>query len=130
MLDASAGVELLLRTPIGNRLRTALPSGADEWVPESYFLEAPSVLRRLQLAGAIDASRADLALRRLLDSPAQRAQVKPLVSAAWAHRHNLTLADALYVVLARELHAPLVTTDRRMAHSPRLGIEVISPLGS
>ncbi|MGH8906669.1 MAG: hypothetical protein ACRD0K_09165 [Egibacteraceae bacterium] len=39
--------------------------------------------------------------------------------------HNVTVADALYVVLARRLGAPLVTGDRRLTRAPSLGIRLI-----
>jgi hypothetical protein len=45
-------------------------------------------------------------------------RVATLLPEAWSLRHNLTVADALYVVLARHLDAVLVTADRRLASSP------------
>lgn len=45
VLDASAGVELALRTPIGRQLQTKIPAGATTWVPEHYFAETVAVLR-------------------------------------------------------------------------------------
>jgi len=44
VLDASAGVEMLLRTPLGRRVRSILPQGAQTWVPELYFVEVAGVL--------------------------------------------------------------------------------------
>lgn len=49
MLDASAGVELALKTPIGRRLDQQLPGDATIWVPEHFYAEAGAVLRRLEL---------------------------------------------------------------------------------
>jgi len=37
--------------------------------------------------------------------------------AAWAYRHNMTVADALYVVLADRLNASFLTDDRNLANS-------------
>ncbi len=42
-------------------------------------------------------------------------------------RHNLTIADALYVVVAQHLGAPVVTTDLRLARSPGLRVATITP---
>jgi predicted nucleic acid-binding protein len=42
-------------------------------------------------------------------------------------RPNLTIADALYVVVAQHLQAPLVTSDFRLAGAPNLGIDIITP---
>jgi len=36
----------------------------------------------------------------------------------WDLRNNLTAYDAMYVALAEELDAPLLTRDRRLAASP------------
>ncbi len=42
-------------------------------------------------------------------------------------RHNLTIADALYVVVALHLAERLVTTDRRLANVPNLSVATMSP---
>lgn len=125
VIDASAGVELLLNTPAGEELRARLPRPAVEWVPEIYHAEVAAVLRRAELSGRIPAARAVLALERLLAAPTRRVQVKPLLVEAWSLRHNVTVTDALYVVLARHLDAPLVTADLNLAHAPGLDVTTI-----
>jgi predicted nucleic acid-binding protein len=124
VLDASAGVELLLDTPTGEALRANLPRPAVEWVPEIYHA---AVLRRGELAGRIPTARAAMALGRLLAAPHRRVQVKPLLAEAWALRHNIIVSDALYVVLARHLRAPLVTADLNLVNAPGLGVTTIRP---
>ena len=47
--------------------------------------------------------------------------------AAWALRGHLTFADALYVVLADQLGAQLVTSDINLANSPGLTVGTITP---
>jgi predicted nucleic acid-binding protein len=127
VLDASAGVELALRTPIGRRLHVKLPAGAVTWVPEHYFVEAAAVLRRLELHGTYDVVRVQLALDRLLAAPVRRVSIRPLVAEGWQLRHNLTVADALYIVVAKHLNAPLVTTDSKLAAAPTLPVATITP---
>ncbi len=39
VIDASAGVDLLLATPEGSRLSQAIPGDSDVLVPEVYLLE-------------------------------------------------------------------------------------------
>ncbi len=68
-----------------------------------------------------------VALDRLLDAPVRRVAVRRLISEAWLLRHNMTIADSLYVVLARHLGADLVTTDLKLANSPTLRIATITP---
>jgi predicted nucleic acid-binding protein len=57
----------------------------------------------------------------------RRAQIRPLLPDAWKRRDTLTIADALYVVLAEHIGATLVTADERLARSPRLSIPTIVP---
>jgi predicted nucleic acid-binding protein len=127
VLDASAGVELALRTPVGRQLRRRLPEGAATWVPEHYYAEATAVLRRDEISGRLPAVRVQAAFDRLLAVPAHRFAVKPLMREAWQLRHNLTIADALYVVVAQHLGAELVTTDLRLANAPGLPVATITP---
>lgn len=42
---------------------------------------------------------------------ARRVFIRPLISESWLLRHNITIGDGLYVVMAKHLRAELVTTD-------------------
>lgn len=68
-----------------------------------------------------------VALTHLLSTPTRQVAVKPLLAEAWTLRHNLTIADGLYVVVARHLEATLVTADRRLANAPGLPVPTIVP---
>jgi predicted nucleic acid-binding protein len=127
VLDASAGVEIVLRTPIGRQLRAKLPVGAETWVPEHYYAESVGVLRRDELNRRFDPARIQVALDRLLTAPTRRVSVKPVIAEAWRLRQNLTIADALYVVLATHVGAELVTSDLRLANAPGLLVPTITP---
>lgn len=127
MLDASAGVELALKTPVGRRLDEQMPGDATIWVPEHFYAEAAAVLRRLELNQNTTPVRVQAALTRLLSTPTRQVAVKPLMAEAWTLRHNLTIADALYAVLARHLDGSLVTADRRLANAPCLPVRTITP---
>ena len=126
VVDASAAVEILLRTPSGRAIEARVPPGAIEWVPELYFTEVAGALRRAEINGFITAERAAVAVDLLLSGPVNRAHVKPLLSEAWTMRHTITVPDAIYVALARHLQAPLITADLRLARAPGLGVEVIT----
>jgi predicted nucleic acid-binding protein len=54
-------------------------------------------------------------------------QVRPLLGEAWKRRGHLTIADAIYVVLAEQLGAVLVTADGNLARSPGLAVPAITP---
>lgn len=97
------------------------------WVPEHYFAEVAAVLRRQAILDPSAQARVDLALDRLRTAPMHRVALRPLLDEAWTHRYNMTIADALYVVVARHLDAPLVTTDLKLAGAPRLPVATITP---
>ena len=80
VLDASAGVEIVLRTARGEDLIAVLESRDVVVIAPSHFL----------------------------------------VEGAGALRENLTIADALYVVLARRAGAALMIIDERMLGAPGL----------
>ena len=69
--------------------------------------------------------RAPSALDRLLSLPVTVVRSRPLIPEAWTLRHNLIVQDAVYVVLARHLDAPLLTGDHRLANAPGLPVQVL-----
>lgn len=127
VLDASASVDLLLETATGLALQARIPSKAKWYVPEHFYVEVAGAIRRAELHGHITGDRADRAFTDLAAAPLRRAQILPLMSAAWSRRGHLTVADALYVVLAEELDATLVTSDTKLGNSPGLTVSVLLP---
>ncbi len=127
VLDASAGVELLLNTTRAHSLSAQFPTSAEWWVPEHYFVAVAAALRRAVLNGDATLERVEQAFSMLERAVLRRAQVRPLLSDAWARRAAITVADALYVVLAEHIDATLVTADERLARSPGLTISTIVP---
>ena len=125
VVDASAGVEIAAETSTGKSLRQLLPPAAELWVPEHFFAECGAVLRKWSNGNLLTAAQLDAAMDRLLQWPLRRVQVRELFRDAWALRHNLTFADALYVALAVEVGASLLTGDHRLAAAPTLPINVL-----
>ena len=62
--------------------------------------------------------QAAVALGRLRRWHLHQAAVPPLLDAAWAFRHNMRAADAIYVALSAELGALLLSDDHRLLNSP------------
>jgi len=77
------------------------------------------------LKGLIDEARAARAVDSLLTLPVTVSRNRPLIGEAWTYRRNLIVQDAVYVVLAAHLDAPLLTGDRRLAGAPKLSIQVL-----
>lgn len=72
VLDASAGVELLLETATGAALQLRLPAGVGR-VPEIYYAEVAGTIRRMGRAEIIARTHAAAALDDLLAAPLHRA---------------------------------------------------------
>jgi predicted nucleic acid-binding protein len=123
VLDASSGVEILNRTATGIQLARWLEAPTIEvWTVEHFHLEVAKVLRRYVLSGDLDETEAGRRVALLAQWELDVARVAPLLVDAWSMRHNVTLHDALYVALARQLDATLVTADRKLAASPGLNV--------
>jgi len=121
--DASALVDLLLGNDLGNAVQRRI-SGHALHAPAHVDAEVLSALGRLQRAGTIEAHAVETMLHHLADAPIQRHPVTTLILGAWGRRHQLRLADALYVELAISLRLPLVTTDGRLHPVPVADIVV------
>lgn len=118
VLDASAALELLLGTPVGERLRhRLLRSTTTLHAPHLIDLEVAQVLRRYVLIGAMTAERGRQALDDLADLGLTRYPHDLLLDRIWELRPQMTAYDAAYVSLAEGLDATLVTRDRRLAAS-------------
>ena len=115
--DASALIDLLLGNDLGQAVGRRL-AGIALHAPAHVDAEVLSALGRLHRSGALEASAVEAKLTALAAAPITRHGVHDLVLGAWARRHRLRLADALYIELASRLDCPLVTTDRRLHDEP------------
>jgi predicted nucleic acid-binding protein len=116
VVDASALVEALLRTPTADAIEMRL-FGVRETLhaPHLLDIEVAQVIRRYAATGEIDQERGHAALVDLGDFPLRRYPHGFLLPRVWELRNNLTAYDAVYVALAEILDAPLLTRDRRLA---------------
>lgn len=117
VLDASAFVDLLLGNALGAAVRRRV-SGRSLHAPAHVDAEVLSALGRLNRAGDLDDDTVTRLLGRVVDAPVERHPVRKLLPGAWARRHQLRPADALYVELAATRGDVLVTTDRRLRDLP------------
>jgi len=122
VLDASALVELLLNTSVGQAVARRLADPhLGVHVPHLADLEVAQVLRRLAGLGQLKAIEATTAIADLQALDLQRHAHEPLLARVWELRHNLSAYDAVYVALAEVLDTVVLTCDSRLAHAPRLG---------
>ncbi len=116
VVDASALLEVLLRTPAGPDLEDRLfAPGQTLHAPHLLDVEVAQVIRRYAAHGEIGVERARLALVDVADLPLRRYPHDFLLPRIWELRNMMTAYDAAYVALAEALDAPLLTRDRRLA---------------
>lgn len=116
VLDASATVDWLLQTPVGQDIEKRIYSRNETLhAPHLLDLEVTQALRRLAMQGVISAHRADEAVLDLLDLRIARYPHLVLLPRVWRLRRNFSAYDAAYIVLAEKLAAALLTRDARLA---------------
>jgi len=125
VVDASAMLEVLLRTPAALPIEERLFEGGETLhAPHLIDLEVVQVLRRYAAGDEISAERAREALDDFAAFRLRRWAHEPLTLRIWDLRQNLTAYDAAYVALAEALGAPLLTRDRRLASAPGIRARV------
>jgi predicted nucleic acid-binding protein len=119
VLDASAAVDWLLRTPAGQRIEQRIYARNDTLHTVHLLdVEFAQVLRRLVREGTLSSARAEEAIEDLTAVRLTRYAPVLLLGRMWDLRGNLSAYDAAYVALAEALQAPLITRDRRIAAAP------------
>jgi predicted nucleic acid-binding protein len=119
VVDASAALEVLLKTPAAAAIEARLFQGAQTLhVPHLADVEVAHVLRRLALTNQVNAQNCRTALDDWLFFPVRRYAHDPLLARVWELRRNMTAYDAVYIALAEALGAPLLTHDARLAKAP------------
>jgi len=128
VIDASAVLEVLLRTRASPVVERRLFSGETLHAPHLLDLEVAQVLRRYERAGEIGAGRAAEALEDLASFRIERYPHHVFLPRVWSLSANATAYDACYLALAEALGASLLTTDRRLAAVPghQAHVEVVT----
>jgi predicted nucleic acid-binding protein len=126
VVDASALLEVLLRTPAAEAVETRLFDEPRQSLhaPHLLDLEVTQVLRRYAAIGEIDEQRGTAALADLVDFPIRRYPHDFLLTRVWSLRSNFTAYDAVYVALAEALNARLLTRDQRLAAAVRRHVDI------
>jgi predicted nucleic acid-binding protein len=124
VLDASAVIDWLLRTPAGHlieeRVYSVSRGGRNETLHSVHLLDVEfvQVLRRLVRERTLTPVRAEEAIEDLMALRITRYAPVLLLNRIWRLRQNLSAYDAAYVALAEELKAPLITRDQKLAAAP------------
>ncbi len=125
VLDASAAVDWLLQTAVGQRIEARIYlRGESLHAPHLLDLEVAQVLRRLVRELTVTAQRADQAIEDLLSLRVTRYPHFVFLPDIWRLRHNFSAYDAAYFELAEKLGATLITRDARLASASGRGVNV------
>jgi predicted nucleic acid-binding protein len=124
VVDASALLEVLLRTEAAAAVEARLFTGETLHAPHLLDLEVAQVLRRYERAGELTARRGGEALEDLASIRIERYPHHLFLPRVWALRSNATAYDACYLALAEALDAPRVTRDRWLGAVPGHGARV------
>lgn len=127
VLDTSAAVEYLLDFPDASFVAEQLDRTGAALAPHLLDGEILGVLRRNVALATLDESRAVVALAHLASLRIVRFPLLRFVPRVWELRHTVSTADAFFVALAEEAGVPLVTTDRRLAHTHGHRAVVLAP---
>jgi predicted nucleic acid-binding protein len=114
VIDASAMVDYLVDTPLESRIADRIRD-AEVSVPAHFDAEVLSALGRLQRGGDLSEVEVEQRMALIAQAPFQRHLLPQLLDGAWSLHHNVCLVDALYIELANQLNATIVTTDSGMA---------------
>lgn len=128
VVDASAALELLLRTEKGIKVQERVLDSAESLhAPHLIDIEVSQTLRRLVILKEITAARGKQALEDHVALHIKRAEHKDLLERIWSLRDSITAYDAAYVILAEILDCPLITCDAKLArsHGHKARIELI-----
>ena len=121
VLDASALVELILGTSIGNLVAARIGDPTEGMhVPHLADLEVLQALRRYAREGVIDADTAAMAIDDYRALDLLRHDHEPLLDRVWELRENVTAYDAVYVALAEVLDTVVLTCDGPLSRAPVL----------
>jgi predicted nucleic acid-binding protein len=131
VLDASAVADALLDAgPRGEWARTEIAAADGLAAPHLLDVEVASVARNRALRREVPRRRASDAVDDLARLRVRRYAATPLLHRIWELSGSLTAYDAVYVALAEALGCALVTTDLRLARTPRLPVRFRTPPGA
>ena len=116
VIDASAMVDLLLRTTVGEAVREML-AATTLHAPPHFDVEVLSALARLHRAGHLSEPQVERRLEQLRTAPIERHPADDLIEPAWATRHNVRITDGVYLALAATLDTVVATTDQALARA-------------
>lgn len=107
-------VDYLVDSPLAAHVANRI-AGNEILVPAHFDAEVLSALGRLHRGGELSEAQVERRVALTAQAPFHRHLLAPLLEGAWGRHHNVRLVDALYIELAKQLDATIITTDSGMA---------------
>ena len=123
VIDASVGVEYLLRTQLGETV-TELVESSRLAAPELFDLEILSAVRGFVLRGELSREDALVAIAALFDWSVERISHRDTLFATWRYYLNVSTYDAVYIAIAQNLGVEVLTADSKLARAPGIDVAV------
>lgn len=114
VIDASAMVDYLVDSPLAARVAERIANN-EILVPAHFDAEVLSALGRLHRGGELSEAEVETRVALTAQAPFHRHLLAPLLEGAWERHHNVRLVDALYIELANQVDATIITTDSGMS---------------
>jgi predicted nucleic acid-binding protein len=122
VVHASVGVKLFVAEPLSDQAaslfeRLAAPEPAVIHVPDAFYYEVAAALRKYAVSAGYPNLQRDVARLEDLYLNITPTVVLLMSAAQISTNYGLSIYDALYLALALEVGAPLITADDRLLRS-------------
>ena len=123
IVDASVGVEIVRKTPLGQRAIQLLDDNLH--APDIFLAEVFHVLKRMTVLKQITSRDAKISAALVGKMPLTFLTVSNYQSQLWDVSTKVSSYDAHYVVLAKSLGQPIITLDEILMRRKDLGVEFV-----
>lgn len=123
IVDASVGVEIVRKTPLGQRAIQLLDD--DLHAPDIFLAEVFHVLKRMTALKQITSRDAKISAALVGQIPLTFLTVSNYQSPLWDVSTKVSSYDAHYVVLAKSLGQPIITLDQKLMRRKDLGVKFV-----
>jgi len=123
ILDASVGVEIVRKTPLGQRAIQLLDDNLH--APDIFLAEVFHVLKRMTALKQISVRDANISAALVSQMPLTFLTVSNYQSQLWNVATKISSYDAHYVILAQTLGQPIITLDQKLMRRKDLGVEFV-----
>ena len=123
IVDASVGVEIVRKTPLGQRAIRLLDDNLH--APDIFLAEVFHVLKRMTALNQITSRDAKISAALVDQMPLTFLTVSNYQSQLWDSATKVSSYDAHYVVLAKSLGQPIITLDQKLMRRKDLGVEFV-----